>query len=396
MIADARGDAGTSPVVTGRGTYVPDDVLTNADVAGIADPARLDAFTLSNAWCRQRTAELRADGERDAEPQRLARRVFAEFVERRVGIRERRVIDREAILARRPGRRGVFAGDLGARAAVRALAQAGLTGADVDAVVCGTSTPDSLCPSTAVEIQHAIGAHGAFAFDVMAACSSFGFALTTARALAASGAARRVLVVSAEYFSAMVDWSDPATAYFAGDGAAAVVLESAEAAGARPGMRVRDALCASRYSDSIRTGVGGTRVFLAGLAGDRDRAGSPGDDAYRFFHQNGPQVYRDVLPLVDGAVRRLLARHGATPERVARWWVHQASLPMLDGLFGRLTGGRPPSDVLPVALERLGNTSSCGAAWCLAEDRGLAPGELGVLVTFGGGYTVGTVLFEGA
>ena len=381
-----------SPVVTGRGTYLPDDVLTNGDVAALADAEKLLAFVDANVWCRQRAAHLRADGARTTEGSALARRVFAEFVERRVGIRERRVIDRSAIVGRRPGRRDFLSGDLGTRAAARALAMAGLTGADIDVVACGTSTPNSLCPSTAVEIQHAIGAHTAFGFDVMAACSSFVYAFASAAALVRAGTAQRALVVAAEYFSAMVDWSDPATSYFAGDGAAAVVLESDTLAGDRPGLAVRDTLCVSRYSDRIRTGMGGTHAFLAALPGGAPAASAPGEDGYRFFHQDGPSVYRDVLPLVEATVRKLLARHDLAPSAVARWWVHQASLPMLDGLFKRLLGNRPSPDALPLPLETIGNTSACGAAYCLAEDRGLAKGESGVLLAFGGGYTVGTVL----
>lgn len=387
-----------SPVITGRGTYLPDDVLTNADVASLSDPLRLVAFTAKNVWCRQRTEALRANGARAAEDLPLARRVFAEFVEQRVGIRERRVVDREGILARRPGRTTLLSSGLGARAGARALAQAGLGGADLDAVVCGTSTPDSLCPATAVEIQRVLDAPAAFAFDLMAACSSFAFALTTARALVLSGTARRVLVVAAEYFSAMVDWADPATSYFAGDGAAAVVLEEAGLAAGKPGLAVSDALCRSRHSENIRTGMGGTRAFLAtapGAARPGAAPPAPGEDGYRWFHQDGPQVYRDVVPQTETLVRRLLERNGLDPKQVARWWVHQASLPTIDGIFGRLLGGRPGPDVLPLPLERLGNTSSCGSAYCLAEDRGLAAGEQGVLVAFGGGYTVGTVLLTG-
>ena len=382
-------------LLVGRGTYLPPDVLSNVDVAALARPALLAAFTGTNSWCRQRTAELRADGERATDETVLARRVFSEFVEGRVGIRERRVIDRAAILAGRPGRRDLLAGDLGARASMHALADAGLSGADVDIVICGTSSPNALCPATAVEIQHAIGAHGAFAFDVMAACTSFVYAFAAASAFLRAGTARRVLVVAAEYFTAMVDWTDPATSYFAGDGAAAVVLERGPDAGGRTGSAVVDTLCVSRYSDSIRTGMGGTRAFLASLPADPAPPSTPGEDGYRYFHQNGPQVYRDVLPLVESTVRRLLERNGLAAREVARWWVHQASVPMLDGLFQRLLGGRPPADVAPVLLDRMGNTSSCGAAYCLAEDRGPAPGEHGVLLGFGGGYTVGAVLLRG-
>ncbi len=148
-------------------------------------------------------------------------------------------------------------------------------------------------------------------------------------------------------------------------------------------------------AENIRTGVGGTRLLRAWEDPAAAVHAKPGEDGYRYFFQNGPQVYRDVLPTVDVASRDLLSRHGLAPEDVARWWVHQASLPMIDGIFQRILGKRPTPDLVPLVLDRLGNTSSCGAAYCLAEDPGLAPGQYGMLLAFGGGYTVGAALVRG-
>lgn len=384
-------------VLTGRGVALPDGVLHNDDVAALADPARLRAFVDGNVWCRQRFDALRGNGAATLPVARLDQRVFAEFVRERVGIRERRVIDRDAVLARRASSAGTGA-DLGAAAARRALAAAGRRPDDVDVVLLGSSTPDSLCPAGAVIIQAGVGARRAWAFDVQAACSSFVFALATARGLVASGQARCVLVVAAEFFSAMTDWAEPATSYFAGDGAAAVVVEAASSADARPGPRFElvDTVCRSSLSENIHTGVGGTRLLQAWTAPDAAAAARPGDDGYRYFHQNGPLVYRDVLPSVEAATHDLLASHGLGPADVARWWVHQASLPMIDGIFGRLLGARPPPSVAPIVLETLGNTSACGAAYCLAEDPGLEPGQHGVVLVFGGGYTIGVALLRGS
>ncbi len=380
--------------ITGRGTYLPADVLGNEDVAALADADRLRAFVESNVWCRNRFAAYRANGDAGTDLAALDRKVFAAFVSERVGIVERRVVDRRSVLERRPAREGASGSELGARAAALALARAGRTAAEVDAIVLGSSTPESLCPSGAILVQGRLGAGAAFAFDVQAACSSFAFALAAARGLLISGQAKCAVVVAAEYFSAMTDWAEPSTSYFAGDGAAAVVLELDPAP--KPGrLELVDTLCRSAHSENIRTGVGGTRLLRAWEDPAVAAQAKPGDDGYRYFFQNGPQVYRDVLPTVDLACRDLLARHGLEPSAVARWWVHQASLPMIDGIFQRVLGRRPTPDVVPVVLERLGNTSSCGAAYCLAEDPGLEPGQVGVLVAFGGGYTVGAALVRG-
>lgn len=380
--------------ITGRGTSLPADVLGNDDVAALADAGRLRAFVESNVWCRNRFAACRANGEATADVAALDRKVFAAFVGERVGILERRVVDRRSVLEHRPARAGASGSELGAQAASIALARAGRTAAEVDAIVLGSSTPESLCPSGAILVQGRLGATSAFAFDVQAACSSFAFALASARGLLISGQARCAVVVAAEYFSAMTDWAEPSTSYFAGDGAAAVVLEADPAARAG-GMELVDTLCRSSHSENIRTGVGGTRLLRAWEDPAAAVHAKPGEDGYRYFFQNGPQVYRDVLPTVDVASRDLLSRHGLAPEDVARWWVHQASLPMIDGIFQRILGKRPTPDLVPLVLDRLGNTSSCGAAYCLAEDPGLAPGQYGMLLAFGGGYTVGAALVRG-
>lgn len=381
--------------ITGRGTFLPDGILGNDDVAALADATRLRAFVESNVWCRQRFAEWRSNGSAGADEATLDRRVFAAFVGERVGIRERRVLDRASVLEHRPAQGAVFGSELGTQAATRALASAGRKASEVDVLILGSSTPDSLCPAGSVTIQGRLGADAAFAFDVQAACSSFAFALAAARGLLLSGQARCALVVAAEYFSAMTDWSEPATSYFAGDGAAAVVLEVDAPPPSGGGLELVDTLCRSSHSENIRTGVGGTRMLRAWEDPEAAVRARPGQDGYRYFFQNGPQVYRDVLPTVDVAARDLLQRHGLAPADVARWWVHQASLPMIDGIFHRILGRRPTPDVVPLVLDRLGNTSSCGAAYCLAEDRGLAAGEHGVLLAFGGGYTVGAALVRG-
>lgn len=381
--------------ITGRGVALPDGVLCNEEVAALADTARLHAFVEANVWCRARLAHARANGDAHTSAPELERRVYAEFVAERVGIRERRVLDLQAIRARRPDPAAMSGADLGAAAARRALAAAGRSAADVDLVVLGSSTPDSLCPAGAVIVQGRLGAEQAFAFDVQAACSSFVFAGAAAAAMVVAGQARCALVVASECFSAMTDWAEPSTSYFAGDAAAAVLFEPATTPRSPGGLVWVDAICRSSYSENIHTGVGGTRLLRAWTEPDAARLAKPGDDGYRYFCQNGPLVYRDVLPVVDEVAHTLLARHGLAPRDVVRWWVHQASLPMIDGIFDRLLGGRPAPDVLPLVLDRLGNTSACGAAYCLAEDAGLAPGEHGVVLVFGGGYTVGAALIRG-
>lgn len=381
------------PVLTGSGAFVPRDTLTNAEVARLLDGPRLAAFVAGNVWCARRAAEPGAPAS--------AAGLYAEFVAERLGVHDRHVVDREAILARRPSTAGVRASDLGAEAARRALAAAGRTPDDLDLIVVGTSSPDSLCPWTAVRLQALLGASRAFAFDVQAACSSFVFALAAARALVLAGSASRALVVSAETFTHGVDWRDPATAGFFGDGAGAAVLERADLAAGRGGTAVLDVACWSAYSENIRTAFGGPSTLAdapppgPGAARNGHPVDAPPGGDPRYFWQDGPVVFRDLVPVVDDVLNGLLARHGLAHADLDLALLHQASGVMVDAVERRVLRGPRPGLAVPRNLERYGNTSSAGAALLLAEAPPLAPGRHGVVLTFGGGYAVGAALLRG-
>jgi beta-ketodecanoyl-[acyl-carrier-protein] synthase len=306
------------------------------------------------------------------------------------------VVDRQAILERRCPEPSLFAADLGARAAERALAEAGIAAADLDVVICGTSSPDRIYPATAVEIQERIGARAAYAYDLLAACSSFVYGLEMARGLILAGLCRRALIVAAEFFSCGVDYGDPNNSFFWGDAGAAAVLESAELGRGKGGYELLDSHCRSHFSESIRTGLGGTRPFMA-LS--RNGQGSPADHepggaAYRFFYQNGHTVYREVIPLAVRAMGVLLDRNRLAVDDVRLFMLHQASALVIDGLKRRLFREEPGADRVPLNLERYGNTSSCGVAICLAEEEVMRPGEIACMTAFGAGYTVGAALLR--
>jgi beta-ketodecanoyl-[acyl-carrier-protein] synthase len=392
--------AGGNPRVTGRAMYVPDDVLTNEDLAGVVDPERLAELVACNRWCQGRRALLAREGEcgeaLDGGGDGIDRRLYAEYIASRIGIRSRRVVDRASILAGRPSHRGVFGSDLGVEAARRALAAAGVAGGDLDLVICGTSTPDRIYPATAIEIQHRIGADRAYGFDLLAACTSFVYGIESARGLILAGLCRRALVVAAEYFSCGVDYRDPYNCYFWGDAAAAVVLESAELAAGKEGYEVVAGHHRSRLSEHIRTGLGGTRSFVAqSTNGDRPpREPVPGSPDYRYFYQEGPTVYHEVVPLVVQSARETVGRAGLGLDAVRLFLFHQASALMIDGIVRRLFRGRTVGDRVALNLERYGNTSSCGVGICLAEEAVMRPGDLACMTAFGAGYTVGSVLLR--
>lgn len=378
-----------APVITGRGMNLPSDVLTNADVAAAADPALLSGWIRANRWCEERRRELASSGDGAV----LDRRLFADYVEQRIGIRERRAIDREAVLRGEHPAVDRFASDLGAEAALEALADARVDPKDVDLVVCGTSTPDRIYPTTAIEIQHRIGAERAYGYDLLAACTSFVYGLEMIRGLILAGLARRALLVTAEYFTCGVDYRDPSSSFFWGDAGAAVLVEAAELAAGKDGYEILDCVCRSRLSQNIRTGLGGTRPFIA-QNGTRPSV-VPGGPAYRFFYQDGPAVYREVIPMAVGSTAEILQRNRLSPGGVRLFLFHQASALVISGISRRLfSAAVPAADAVPLNLDRYGNTSSCGAPLCLVEESILGPGELACMTVFGAGYTVASALLR--
>ena len=376
------------PVITGRGMHVPADVLTNEDVAGLAAPERLAAWIAENRWCRDRIG--------DGCTLALHRRLFADYVRERIGIETRHVVDRAALLSGCQPVDGPFGSDLGARAAEAALAEAGIAARDLDVVICGTSTPDRIYPATAVEIQHRLGASRAYGYDLLAACSSFVYGLEMARALLLGGLCRRALVVAAEYFSCGVDYGDPNSSFFWGDAGAAAVVEAPDLARGKGGYEILDVCCRSALSRNIRTGLGGTRAFTAAAANGHlpPSEREPGGAAYPFFYQNGPVVYREVVPMAVAVTRDLLARAELSAEGVRVFMFHQASALVLDGIKKRLFAGDPGPGRVPLNLTRYGNTSSCGAAICLAEESAMEPGEVACMTAFGAGYTAAAALLR--
>jgi len=175
-------------------------------------------------------------------------------------------------------------------------------------------------------------------------------------------------------------------------------VEAADLAHGKPGWTVVDTRCRSQWSENIRTGIGGTRPFVAARAAAAQGVVDPpaGDAASPWFFQNGPSVYRDVVPLVARETQALLDAHGLATDDVRLFLFHQASAVILDGIQERLFGGPLAPERLVVNLERYGNTSSCGVALGLAEETTARPGDLACLATFGAGYTLGAALLRRA
>jgi 3-oxoacyl-[acyl-carrier-protein] synthase-3 len=317
-------------VVRGVGHYLPERIMTNAEFEATLDT--------SDDWIRSRSG-----------------------------------IERRHIAAE-----GETTSQLAARAALRALDSAGLSGEDIDAVILATSTADLTFPSAATMVQHAIGMKSGFAFDIQAVCAGFVYALTNANALILAGAAERVLVIGAETFSRLMDWSDRSTCVLFGDGAGAVVLEG------QPGL--------------------GTAADRGILATDLHSDGSYRDLLYvdggvstgRIGHlrMQGKEVFRHAVEKLAATAHAALDKAGLGAADVDWIVPHQANLRIISATAQRM---QVPMDRVVVTVQDHGNTSAASIPLALSVgvERGqIAPGNVIVTEAIGGGLAWGSVVLR--
>jgi 3-oxoacyl-[acyl-carrier-protein] synthase-3 len=313
-------------VIIGTGSYLPQTVLSNDDLA-----ARLDT---SDAWIVERT-----------------------------GIRRRHI-----------AAQGEFTSDLGAAAARNALDAAGLSASDIDLIVVATATPDQTFPAVATVIQHKLGMTHGVAFDVGAVCSGFLYALTVADALLVNGAYARALVIGAETFSRLLDWEDRATAVLFGDGAGAVVLE----AQAKTGDSADRGVLASRlHSDGRYNDL----LYVDGGPGSTGTTGH--------LRMKGREVFRHAVFNLASVMGEVLEAAGLTPADVTWLVPHQANLRILEATARKLDLS-PDKVVVTVDRHANTSAASVPLALDTAvRDGRIQPGDLLLLEAMGGGFTWG-------
>ena len=267
-------------------------------------------------------------------------------------------------------------------AARQALAAAGRTGADVDAVLCAASNMQRAYPAMAVEIQQALGA-GGYGFDMNVACSSATFAIEQAVNAVRAGSAKCVLVVNPEITSAHIEWKDRDCHFIFGDVCTAVLVESAETAVSADQWEVLGTRLATQFSNAIRNNFG----FL-NRSEDADPLARD-----KTFRQEGRKVFKEVVPLAAAHIEAHLAALQFEPTQVRRFWLHQANLGMNQLILKKLVGAEAGSDVAPLVLDTYANTASAGSVLAFHEYRGdLASGDVGVICSFGAGYSIGSVV----
>ena len=365
-------------VISGTGLYTPPESISNAELV-----ASLSAAV--HRWNDEHAAEIAAGT--------LAARATPdeEFILKASGIRSRFVIDKAGVLdpqRLRPHLKLRGEDELGIQAEMampaveQALRMAGRTGADVDAVIVGCSNLQRAYPAVAIEIQNEIGA-GGWAYDMNVACSSATFSVQAAVDALRNGSASCVVVVNPEITSGHNNFELRDFHFIFGDACTALVLERAEDAVATETWEVLGTRLATQFSNNIRNDAG----FLnPSEVGERD----PHDLVFR---QRGQQVFREVCPMVSAHIIGHLASLGLEPSTIRRFWLHQANLKMNQLIAKGVLGRIPTDDEAPVILDEYANTSSAGSiiAFHLHRDD-LVSGDLGVICSFGAGYSVGSVV----
>ena len=289
-------------------------------------------------------------------------------------IRERSGIERRHFAAE-----GETTSQMGIAAARVALENAGLDAADIDAVIVATSTPDLTFPSVATMVQAGLGMRGGFAFDVQAVCAGFIYALATANALILAGQARRVLVIGAETFSRIMDWTDRTTCVLFGDGAGALVLEAADGAGSAAD---RGILATDLHSDGSLRDL----LYVDGGVSSTQSAG--------VLRMQGREVFRHAVEKLTATAEIALERAGVGVADVD--WVvpHQANIRIIAGTVRKF--GLPMEKVI-VTVQDHGNTSAASIPLALSvgvHDGRIRPGHLLVTEAIGGGLAWGSVVLR--
>ena len=313
--------------ITGLGVHVPDRVLTNEELSTLVDT--------SDEWIMERT-----------------------------GIRERRIASEDEALT-----------DIARPAAIAALERASLEPKDIDLLVCATVTPDMMFPTSSALLADELGMPDAAAYDLLAGCTGFVYAIAQAYSMVAAGLSQRALVVGGDVLSKILDWTDRSTIVLFGDGAGAVVLEHVEDGGFLGFELGAD-------------GGGGKHLWLPG-SGSRHF-----DEPESFVKMNGREVFKFATRVMIYSAEKLLDECGRTVEDVDVYVPHQANVRIIDYATKKL--GFPKEKVV-VNVDRFGNTSSGSIPLALADaekDGMLKPGTLVLMTGMGAGLTWGSALIE--
>ena len=368
----------TKVQISGTGLFTPEESVSNEELV-----------TAFNAYVENFNAEHAADIEA-GRVEALAASSVA-FIEKASGIKSRFVmnksgiIDPEIMCPRLPERSNdepSILAEMSIRATQEAMQQAGIESTDIDAVLVACSNLQRPYPAIAVEVQELLGIDG-FGFDMNVACSSATFGIQTGCDMIRSGSARRVLVVNPEICTGHLNFRDRDSHFIFGDVCTAVILEGDDVAASEGAFEIIDTRLITKFSNNIRNNFG----FLNRTAPDTLNAKD------KLFVQEGRKVFREVVPMVAELIEQHLNDNSLAAGDLRRMWLHQANRGMND-LIAKKVLGREPSDLeQPTVLDEYANTSSAGSIIAFHKHKeDFDAGELGVICSFGAGYSAGSVI----
>lgn len=366
----------THAVIAATGLFTPDQSISNEELVTAYN-------TYADRFNERHSAEI-AEG--DVAPLTHS---SVEFIEKASGIKSRFVLDKTGVLdpermapniPERANDELSIMAEMAVKAARDAIAAWGKPVSEIGAVLCAASNMPRAYPALSIEIQQALGIEG-FAFDMNVACSSATFGLKTAADFIASGSVKAVLMVNPEVCSAHLNFKDRDSHFIFGDVATAVIVESSDQAGPG-GWDILGSRLKTSFSNNIRNNFG----FLNNAA--PEGIGAPD----KLFIQQGRKVFKDVVPMVSDMIIDHAAELGVDPTGLKRMWLHQANINMNQYIGRKVLGREPEGDENIIILDEYANTSSAGSiiAFHLHHD-GFAPGDTGLICSFGAGYSAGTV-----
>lgn len=367
-----------SVVISGTGLWTPEHIITNEEL--------VDSY---NRWANKYNldnAEKIATGELEAKPMSSV-----DFITKASGIQQRYayvkdgILDIERMRPAIPEREEKALSDqaeMALHAARDAMAAASKKASDIDAVIVSCAYTQRSYPAIAIEVQNELEIQG-FGFDMLVACSAATFALHRAYEMVAAGTARCVLTINPELTSPQVNYCDRDSHFIFGDVSTAAIVERADICTADHQYEILSTKAVTKFSNNVRSNMG-----YVSRSNDVDPFG-----ADKLFHQNGRRVFKEVCPIAEQHIRTHVESEGFTISDVKRWWFHQANINMNSFIGNRLLGREPGNEEAPIVLDRYANTASAGsiiAFHLFHED--LVKGDVGLICSFGAGYSVGSLL----
>ncbi|WP_372844093.1 beta-ketoacyl-ACP synthase III [Psychrobacter sp.] len=373
--------------ITGTGLYIPPFSISNEEL--------VESFNqYVENYNTKHAADIEAGTVTELQPSSAA------FIEKVSGIKSRYVMEKEGILNpdimapviayRNLGEELSIMAEMGVAALNDALADAGLEANDLDGIILACSNFQRTYPAVSIEIQNAIGMVGGFAYDMNVACSAATFGLSQAHGSIVSGLAKRVAVVNVEITSAHLNWRNRDSHFIFGDVATACIVEELDTP---KGYEILNSKLFTQFSTNIKNEYGfmDRSEFLAAQTEMYPDLKEPVTD--KLFLQNGRKVFREVCPKVSEVITEHLQENDIATSDVKMMWLHQANANMLDLILRTVVGKEADKAIVPSVIAEFANTSSASPMIVFHRYKDdLASGDLGVICSFGAGYSIGSVI----